>query len=211
QTQEKLIQTEENIAKLKKDKGSEIEQFRLYQTKIKMLQEFETARLKSSMEGQEADSADYFFNFSDQLLPALSKHLHPETQLEGLSINENAEVMMPIYSTSYTNLAKQYLAWKTQFKEESYPLFQNIKLNTFNRQEKEVLRQDEQRRMIKDRKIVYKAVLSAKINPLYFNTYVDNQPYQPSQPEKKKFFISFLEKPWQISKIIYTNLKKSLK
>ena len=129
---------------------------------------FNQARQSVFMFGDDGESFDFTPPLVEIVLPAITRHIHNDVTLEGISINEKAEVVLPMFADGYTALSKQYAAFKKVFDEEEVPLFTNIKLNAFTTQEIEILERDAYRRLVKNRRKVAKATLVASLNPDYF-------------------------------------------
>lgn len=158
----------------------------------------------------EDEKFDFFPDFADKIFPSIKKHINNNINIEWISINEWSEIIIPIFSSSYTNLAKQYYAFKNSFKNEKDPILKDIKLNSFSKQEIETTERDNNRNFVKKRKIVSKAIIIWKINPEYFIDWSnDIENYDLS----KEFNINSLKK-WYfenlnyIFNIIIKNIKK---
>lgn len=138
-----------------------------YNAKAEFVKVFQTARNDVFHNGEEG-KFDFVPDLLGTIFPVITAHLHNSITVEGISINEKAEVVIPVHSDSYTTLAKQFLAFKEAFDQEPVPLLTDIKVNTFTRQEMEILERDENRNFVKQRKKVSKATIIARINPEFF-------------------------------------------
>ena len=138
-----------------------------YEMEAEKIQAFYDARRDVFIYGDDEDY-DFFPPMTELVIPSIKRHLHNDVTLEGISINEKGEIIMPIFADNYTALSKQYAAIKAIFDEEEYPLLTNIKLNAFTSQEIEIIERDARRRLFKTRKKVSKATIVALLNPDYF-------------------------------------------
>ena len=143
----------------------------LYEKSISLIDIFRHNRERVFIFNDE-NEYDFYPPISDVVMNSIKNHVHNDIVLEGLSINEKADVVIPIYSKSYTTLAKQFFAFKDSFGNDDEinkpPLFKDIKLNTFLKQEKEIMSRDSRNRLKKNKTKVVRANIVAKLNPEYF-------------------------------------------
>jgi len=163
------------LRELEKEKNSKYDSVGLsdalaeYGAKIETIRPFQEARAQTFLFA-EADKFDFFPNLLADILPTLTRLLHTDVVLEGVSINEKGEIVLPIHGPDYETLAKQYAAMKQAIKDQTLPMLTDIQLNTLSTQEIETIERDRQRHLIKNRNKVIKATVIARLNPAFFQS-----------------------------------------
>ncbi len=108
---------------------------------------------------------DFFPDVLNEVLPKISKHIHKNVVVEGVSLNEKSEIIIAVRAPNYSILSKQYASFKTVFEEELSTFITDINVWTFIMQEVELFETDEFWTNNKVRKNVAKTTITAKINP----------------------------------------------
>ena len=119
-----------------------------------------------------SNNEKYLFlpDFADYIFPILTKHLHNDVTVEWISVSSSADIIIPIFSSSYTNLIVQYSVFKNAFANEQYSIISDISLNSINRDHIEIVEKNQDWKFINIKNVVHKAVIIWKINPLYFSS-----------------------------------------
>jgi hypothetical protein len=164
---------------------------------------------------QDNTTKDFFFDFSGEMLPLIASYIHNEVRVEGFSLNEKGEILLPLEAPTYTLLAKQFLAFH-QTKNDLPPLFINIAVQSFTQQEIEVMKREKSGNILRERKKVHKMNMVAEINPEYFfmqykNTLADKDFEEETSFEyipRKKEHTSLFEQIRKVSTTIFQNIRK---
>ena len=189
-----------------------------YNEKAEGIKIFKNARENVFLFAEE-DKFDFFPPLLESILPTITKHLHNDIKLEGISINEKGEIVMPVFAPSYTILSKQYASFKQAFENEPNTLLKDIKLNAFATQEIEILERGRRRNFIKKRKKVAKATIAARLNPDFFVKGDDfdseDEEFNPADFEFDFDFSKESKKKkkslWQKTKYVFKTIGKNIK
>lgn len=111
---------------------------------------------------------EFFPDFSNRIFPELAQVMHKQVVIEAITINDKAELIIPIHAPSYYVLASQYSILKKHFQDNEEPLLSDLQINNFSEQEIEIFEREDDGNLKKIKTKVFKANIIANLNPALY-------------------------------------------
>lgn len=159
-----------------------------------------------------------FFPQISKIFEFLKNHKHNDVTFEWISISEIGDIVIPIFWPSYTVLAKQFVWLKEAFAWEKEVMIIDLNVNTFIRQEIEIIEKNSKGVFEKIRKPVSKATITWKINSKYFDKALNDSIDTKVQEEDLSWLFednfakkaSLIDRIANVYAIIMPNIKREL-